>query len=56
MTPVETRTLAAEKLRIEYPESLPVSRKADEIKAKLGLIKGSLILKNLKEKGEDSNE
>lgn len=33
MTPVETRTLAAEKLRIEYPESLPVSRKADEIKA-----------------------
>lgn len=30
--------------------------KANEIKAKLGLIKGSLILKKLKEKGEDINE
>lgn len=30
--------------------------KENEIKAKLGLIKSSLILKNMKEKGEDNNE
>lgn len=30
--------------------------KENEIKAKLGLIKSSLILKNIKEKGEDNNE
>ena len=33
MTSAELRTLAAEKLRIEYPENLPVSRKVEEIKA-----------------------
>lgn len=33
MTPFEARTLAAEKLRIEYPVNLPISQKAAEIKA-----------------------
>ena len=33
MTAAESRTIAAEKLRIEYPDTLPVSGKVDEIKA-----------------------
>ncbi|MBE6359408.1 MAG: ATP-dependent RNA helicase HrpA [Lentisphaerae bacterium] len=33
MTPVELRTFAADKFRIEYPEFLPISAKIDEIKA-----------------------